>query len=296
VVTGEVAPRDLRGVVLHDVDLTDVSGLSDASLDYAVFESVHLENASLTGSSMRFATFSGTTSLQGVVARHASFEGAVCNGISLQGSDLFHVNICSCDLRNTDLRGALLAHAIINMEGTFGFLSLKRRWTKFGGPYQTLADLHPDTRMRLRKHIAVSSEIMDLHHQHPILAPLWYLLANYGRSAGRLGTVALAGWLFFALMYHGLPLPRFLDGTWLGTALQWLAPHFSVSGTRRLLTGSEAMYLSVVTLTTLGYGDIVPAAGDGMARFLVGTEAVSGVILMGAFISILVQNATLSAD
>ncbi len=43
------------------------------------------------------------------------------------------------------------------------------------------------------------------------------------------------------------------------------------------------LYLSVVVLTTLGLGDIVPISG--LARFFVGLEAISGIIIMGLFIN-----------
>lgn len=43
------------------------------------------------------------------------------------------------------------------------------------------------------------------------------------------------------------------------------------------------LYLSIVTITTLGYGDIIPL--NGTARLLVGVEALTGVVLMGLFLN-----------
>jgi len=43
------------------------------------------------------------------------------------------------------------------------------------------------------------------------------------------------------------------------------------------------LYFSVVTITTLGYGDISPVTGA--VRFLVGLESVLGIFLLGSFIS-----------
>jgi hypothetical protein len=117
---------------------------------------------------------------------------------------------------------------------------------------------------------------MDLHHEHSLLAWIWYALADYGRSAGRLALATFVCWLFFAYMYVGR--------------------NFMISGESCPMGVSDAMYLSVVTLTTLGYGDIVPLASDSLARFLVGVEALSGIVIIGALISILIQNATISTD
>lgn len=278
IVAGEIVPRDLRGIVFRNIDLIGSAVLSDTALDHSILDSVHLEGASLTGSSFRDAMLCGTTSLQGVVAQHALFVDADCRGVSFNAADLTGANLCGCDLRNADLRDARLAHVMIDREGTFGRLS-RRRWTKFGGAYQTLDHIHPDTRMRVRKHIAISSEIMDLHHQHPLLALVWYVLANYGRSVGRLACFAFVSWFAFAAMYSF-----------------WPAPLFHVIGSSdRNITLPEAMYLSAVTITTLGYGDIVPAA-NGIGRLLVGVEATSGVVIIGALIALLIQNATLNGD
>jgi hypothetical protein len=169
-----------------------------------------------------------------------------------------------------------MTHVQWNSEGAFDLFSLRRRWSKFGGAYQTMDDLHRDTRMRLRKHIAGSSAIMDLHHEHSLLAWIWYALADYGRSAGRLALATFVCWLFFACMYVGR--------------------YFMISGQSCRLDFGDALYLSVVTLTTLGYGDIVPAANDAVSRLLVGAEALSGIVIIGALISILIQNATISTD
>ena len=43
------------------------------------------------------------------------------------------------------------------------------------------------------------------------------------------------------------------------------------------------LYLSVVTITTLGYGDIVPITP--LARFFTGIEALGGIVLIGLFLN-----------
>ena len=45
----------------------------------------------------------------------------------------------------------------------------------------------------------------------------------------------------------------------------------------------RTLYLSTVTVTTLGYGDIVPTTG--ITRFLIALQSISGLILMGLFIN-----------
>ena len=48
------------------------------------------------------------------------------------------------------------------------------------------------------------------------------------------------------------------------------------------------LYFSIVTITTLGYGDIVPLTDQ--ARVLVGIEALLGVVLIGLFLNALTQS------
>ena len=43
------------------------------------------------------------------------------------------------------------------------------------------------------------------------------------------------------------------------------------------------LYLSMVTITTLGYGDIVPLTNT--ARILIGVESTLGIIIMGWFVN-----------
>jgi len=55
-----------------------------------------------------------------------------------------------------------------------------------------------------------------------------------------------------------------------------------------LASYGRMLYLSAVTITTLGYGDIVPVTA--LARWLVGTEAVLGVVLAGFFLNAVAQH------
>jgi voltage-gated potassium channel len=55
-------------------------------------------------------------------------------------------------------------------------------------------------------------------------------------------------------------------------------PQFLVGGAPRELSFSDALYFSLVTLATVGYGDIVPASN--LVRLLAGVEVVCGLVLL----------------
>ena len=55
-------------------------------------------------------------------------------------------------------------------------------------------------------------------------------------------------------------------------------PHFRVANVARTITYSEAIHLSIATISTVGYGDIVPASNA--ARVLTSIEVICGVLLL----------------
>lgn len=54
-------------------------------------------------------------------------------------------------------------------------------------------------------------------------------------------------------------------------------PHFSLNGTQQAIGLADAIYFSIVTISTIGYGDIV--ATTSAARTLASLEIISGVVL-----------------
>ena len=55
-------------------------------------------------------------------------------------------------------------------------------------------------------------------------------------------------------------------------------------GDEKICDFGDAFYFSVVTITSLGFGDIYPVAGT-IGRCLVATEAVSGILIIGFFLN-----------
>lgn len=56
------------------------------------------------------------------------------------------------------------------------------------------------------------------------------------------------------------------------------APNFSMGSAGARLDFADALYFSIVTLSTIGYGDITPTSG--IARLIVGAEILFGVVLL----------------
>ncbi|MFG6136777.1 ion channel [Halomonas sp. B23F22_10] len=83
---------------------------------------------------------------------------------------------------------------------------------------------------------------------------------------------------FLGLMY-GLLAAHVLEIWLFGLAAWWLtdATTATVAGTTPMENGLDYIYLSAITFTTLGYGDVFP---EGPLRFLMGTESLTGFMLI----------------
>lgn len=58
-------------------------------------------------------------------------------------------------------------------------------------------------------------------------------------------------------------------------------------GTHSADRQTEMLYFSLVTLTTIGYGDVVPLSGE--ARILAALEGVTGVLYIATTVALLVS-------
>ena len=131
-----------------------------------------------------------------------------------------------------------------------------------------------------KRYVADQQFIRAFNQENPVLAGLWRWSSDYGRS---LGLWALWS-VFFAILFTFtyMPFPE-----WLPSWIQDWAPRFhQTTGfySGRTLTFSDCFYFSVVTFTTLGFGDVV--ADNAPARFLVALEVIFGYVMLGGLISI----------
>jgi voltage-gated potassium channel len=98
------------------------------------------------------------------------------------------------------------------------------------------------------------------------------LFEGFFQAAARLVTPAFAFLTFYSLLVIVFAslytiLDRFTD-----------PPNFMIDGRPRDITFPESLYFSLVTLSTVGYGDIQPHTG--FARLITATEILLGVLLL----------------
>ncbi len=131
-----------------------------------------------------------------------------------------------------------------------------------------------------KRYVADQQFVRAFKEKHPFWARIWRWSSDYGRSLALWALWSLLIALSFSLMY--MPAP-----TWFPEGLQEVMPQFhQVTGEKvdEPLTFWKSFYFSIVTFTTLGFGDVV--ADNTSARILVTLEVIFGYIMLGGLISI----------
>lgn len=133
-----------------------------------------------------------------------------------------------------------------------------------------------------RRYIKDVAFIEDFRSRHRFLAFWWKITCFYGQSFTLLALWCLAFALVFGLAYARYPCPSWFPD-WLMQFLCAIAPQ--IEPTNGAPTGFMPYYYSIVTFTTLGFGDVV--AKDLAGQIWVTAEVILGYIGLGGLISIL---------
>ncbi len=259
---------DLRGAILQGCNLegAELSGadLEDANLEavnarragfgMARMKNCSLFRADLEGASLTQADLSGANlhcaNLNNSRLREASLREADLSEATLQNADLSMAIIDRANFSNSDLRGARLR--MLRGFKSARWIGTDIRDINFAGAYL------------MRREIVDQNFIKEFRSYNRLTALLyypWWITCDCGRSMFRwciwIGIQAL----IFAWLYT-------LAGIDFGQNPTPVAP----------------VYFSVVTLTTLGYGDIVPHTTWG--QIIAMAEVAMGYIMLGGLLSI----------
>jgi uncharacterized protein YjbI with pentapeptide repeats len=310
---------DLQGANLQGANLT-IANLEGAFLTGTKLQGASLRHASLQRAFLRKAELQGAD-LTGATLEDADLEGANLQGANLQGSNLERVNLRGANLQDANLARvslqgtSLVETKLCGVYARFAMVDgvtlldecLVDDGTDFAGVGLDNARLAGQLKARLKRNIRkqhweghiyqykkwsadqgqlVESSTDPIIHkgrytQQPFLQlarPFWWV-SDYGSSAARLLLVFLAVSWVFAFLYL-LPtvcsyIPPFVQGldTYKGQQLAF--------GLRCI----RALYLSIVTMTTLGFGDIIPYPLSYVGHILVIVQVCLGYLLLGALIT-----------
>ena len=258
----------LKGAELSGADLTDANleeiDAEQAGFGMACLKGAHLFQANLEGSTLSMANFMGAD-LRGANLRNARMREAKLldtdfTNADLRNTDMSLSNVTGATFNNTDMREARLR--LVSGYEKANWIGVDIRNINFAGAYGLRRFAHDQNYI---KEFRSSGRLSSLIYY------LWWVTSDCGRSMVRwcLWIVILA--FFFGWMY------TFVDIDY---------------GDHR--TSISSLYFSVVTLTTLGYGDVTPVSISGQVVAMI--EVITGYIMLGGLLSIFSNKIARRAD
>ena len=233
--------------------------------------------------------------LRGAHSSEAHPSGAHRSGADLRGADLNGANLSGAHLFEADLSGAVLRFAKLiaadligaDLKGAcFDHVSLykdqERSTTNFAGaPFNRrtsflgvdISQTNWAGNPRLERHIKDQQWLdawRNKNKRNRFLYWVWLISCDCGRSF----------WLWFSISF-GMAIA-------FGLTYWVFATRFIMGYGRTLADASwfAPLYYSIVTFTTLGFGDVTPKPGDGWMQGVVTIEVALGYIMLGGLISI----------
>ena len=265
--SAELFYSDFSGAIMSRVDL-ERAFLIDANLSLAYLNGANLTGAHLSGANLTSARLNGAR-IVGADLTNACLKDADLRGANLEGSDLSNADLQGADLTGANLKGAILASVDFSGANITG--------VQFNET-ETCKDIQINMAHgnALFKRYAQDQAYVE---EYKINRPLRYRLWKYSSNCGR----SLLLWIFWCVFIA------------VGFSLVF---HFHLDGSESFMLTELAkepgydprdwapmLYYSVVTFTTLGFGDIVPRTQE--AAWWIMAEVVMGYFMLGGLITIL---------
>jgi uncharacterized protein YjbI with pentapeptide repeats len=254
---------ELAGANLAEADMVNISA-SNASFGMANLENANLFNAKMENATLSLASLIGAdlkaASLNGARLREARLKGADFTNAHLKDADMSLCDVSEACFNNADMRSARL-RALKGFRSA-SWIGVDIRDVNFAGAYL------------MRRYILDQNFLYEFRRRNRFTAifyNIWWITSDCGRSVAR-----WCFWTFLLSFMFGLAY-MFVEVDY-GEFRTWLSP----------------FYYSVVTMTSLGYGDIVPASTS--AQMIAMTEVITGYVMLGGLLSIFANKMSRRAD
>lgn len=274
----------LEGIELMNIDFSGAnltqSVIKDSNLFYNNFLKTDFLGSDLSRSDFTGSVLAGADltkcSLVGGRFWHSDFSDAILTEADLTGADLWQSNLHNARLWRTDLVGAKFITRQNFSRKIARFTSIERIDEK---THLVAEDAYRELKRYFITHgryndaswAAFKEKTMEkvrLKKSHNIAylpVALMGLLCGYGERPHRV----IMSSAFIVLLY--------------GIAFYALKAVRAPLNTNYILNFWDHIYYSVVTFTTLGYGDIIPKV-DFLYKMLAVSEAFIGAFMMGLFV------------
>jgi uncharacterized protein YjbI with pentapeptide repeats len=271
---------NLKCAYLVDANL-ESAFLMYSHLEYANIEHAHLANANLMNANLENAN------LMNANMKNSVFTCANLEHTSLSNSNLENVKFMEANLRGarfwkSKLQGADFSRAIIDGETLFSEYCEVDRNTKFEAVALGNLRIYPKTRQLLEYNIR-RMNWKEWYKEHFLLqwpVKLFWSFSDYGISTWR-----IIGWFFLlALAFAAI---------YANCAYWWspgivnnldVEPHLPLWH-YFLLVVLRPVYFSIVTMTTLGFGDMHANEASILGHALLTLQVILGYVLLGALVT-----------
>ncbi len=268
----------LEGANLAKADLIGAH-LLGANLKGAHLMRANLEVATLIGANLEDA-YLWEANLKGAYLAGANLESAFLAEANLENAYLQRANLKGADLGEANLKGANFLFTVV--DGSTRIIPRKfDRFTNFTGVGLNNTCVDPGTKQLLEYNIRRWrwKQWYDKHAKLKWLVSPFWLMCDYGMSTGRIAFVFFGLALVFANIYYhwarmappGIVENLFVDRN--GVDVQWW------------LVPLRTLYFSIVTQTTLGFGDMYARAQSICGHILLSLQVILGYVLLGALVT-----------
>jgi uncharacterized protein YjbI with pentapeptide repeats len=257
----------LKGALFDQCHLEDVDFIG-AYLEGATLYRAHLENADFRLADLRDAII-WEAHLGGANLNYAHLESVGFDQVHGEESGFEEAHLEGAVFYEAHLQGACFLNAIVDGSTLFWKCHADRN-TDFSGVALGSVRIDPGTKQLLEYNIR-RMNWEDWYPKHHLLQwPVWlfWLISDYGLRTWRIIVTFFFLAAAFAMAY-------------------WLWPSFvavnNVVGDIRRFW--HALYFSVVTMTTLGFGDIAANPDSWAGQTLLMVQVILGYVLLGALVT-----------
>ncbi|TKJ33848.1 MAG: hypothetical protein CEE38_19695 [Planctomycetes bacterium B3_Pla] len=238
--------------------------------DYTSLGEVHLENTFFREASLEDVRFIWSR-LQNAKFANANLSNAKFEGAHIQGTNFY----------GTYLQDANFRTVLIDNETSFWDVKVNNK-TDFLGVSLGNIRIHPKVKQLLEYNIR-RKNWEEWYKEHSLLKWLvksFWLISDYGISTKRIVFTFFGLALFFAVVYSNL---AYLFPPGIVSNME-VEPHLPLWH-YGLLVFLRPIYFSVVTMTTLGFGDMYANAQSIWGHILLTMQVILGYVLLGALVT-----------
>jgi len=216
----------------------------------------------------------------------ANMEGCSLKNAKLANTKFYKTNLKECNLQKAEIKGVDFRLADFSESQVEGIDILNHKeWFKFWhydeSKYRGIKNITKSYGNSVFKEYARDQDFLETFRKknciNSIVHYIWFISSNCGRSLTRFFICAFIVALIFGFAFHKFDEDFCVsDTTCIGS---------DSDSPKRKVTFITPIYYSIVTFTTLGFGDVTPRTPFG--EKLIIAEVLIGYIMLGLLLSIL---------